>query len=90
MATFDLTIRAHPRASRNTVVLKDAVVHVYTTVPPVDGEANEAICALLAKHLGIAKSSLRLVRGDSGREKIFRIEGNEAELRQKLGFIADE
>lgn len=72
------------------MVVRDAVVHVYTTAPPVDGEANEAIIALLAKHLGLPKSSLAIVRGDSGREKIFRIDGNEAELRQNLGFIADE
>lgn len=65
-------------------------MHVYTTSPPVDGEANEAIVALLAKQIGTSKTSLEIIRGDSGREKTLRIEGNETQIREKLGLGTDE
>ena len=90
MASFDLTLRAHPRASRNTVVVREGTVHVYTTAPPVDGEANDAIVALLAKYLGVSKSAIQIVRGDSGREKLVRIEGQESDFQEKLGPSTDE
>lgn len=56
----------------------------------MDGEANEAIVALLAKHLGVAKSTIQIVRGESGREKVLRIEGQAAEFHEKLSGSADE
>jgi len=90
VASFEITVRAHPRASRNTVVVREGSVHVYTTAPPVDGEANDAIVAQLAKHLGVAKSLIQIVRGESGREKVLRIEGEAADFHEKLSGSADE
>ncbi|TKW60532.1 MAG: DUF167 domain-containing protein [Blastochloris viridis] len=46
---------------------------VYVTAVPEDGKATKAVVALLAKHLGIAKSRLELVRGETARDKVFRI-----------------
>lgn len=37
--------------------------------PPVDGKANEALIAFLAKQLGLAKSRVRLTSGETSREK---------------------
>jgi uncharacterized protein YggU (UPF0235/DUF167 family) len=50
-------------------------VRVYTTAPPVDGEANKAVVAMVAKRLGVAKSLVSVVRGESSRDKVLRIEG---------------
>lgn len=71
-------------------MIREGTVHVYTTAPPVDGEANEAIIAQLAKHLGVAKSCIRIMRGDSGREKVLRIEGEAADFHEKLSGSSDE
>ena len=46
---------------------------VRVTAPPADGKANLLALALLARHLGIPPSSLRVVRGASARKKIVRI-----------------
>ncbi|WP_291144448.1 DUF167 domain-containing protein [Hydrogenophaga sp.] len=42
--------------------------------PPVDGKANEALIALVAKHFGCAKSRVTIKSGASGRRKRLVVE----------------
>ena len=44
------------------------------TAPPEAGKANSAVVSLLAEHLGIAKSQVRMVRGQASRDKVVLIE----------------
>ncbi|ESQ88483.1 hypothetical protein ABAC460_15735 [Asticcacaulis sp. AC460] len=43
---------------------------------PIEGRANEALIAFLAKTLGIPKSRLSLVAGDTSRLKQIEIDGD--------------
>ncbi|MEX1194425.1 MAG: DUF167 family protein [Dehalococcoidia bacterium] len=50
------------------------------------GRANEAVVRLLAEHLGVSLSTVRLTRGGAAREKLFEIDGlTEEELMRRLG-----
>lgn len=54
--------------------------------PPVDGEANAALIAFLSKTLGVAKSAVTLISGESSRVKVLSVAGlSAAELRGALG-----
>lgn len=56
--------------------------------PPVGGAANTAVARLLAKALGVAPSSVSVVRGLQGRTKIVEIAGlSETEIQRRLGLI---
>ncbi len=68
-----LQVRVTPKAAADRIVLEEGVYRVYVTAVPEDGKANKAVIALLAKHLGVAKSRVELVRGETGRDKVFRI-----------------
>ena len=70
----EIAVRVTPRASRNAVLLEGDRIRVLVTVVPEDGKANAAVIKLLAKALGIAKTRLVLLRGASGRDKLFRID----------------
>jgi uncharacterized protein (TIGR00251 family) len=75
-----LRIRVRARASRNHVeVSVEGEVRVYVTAAPESGKANEAIIALLAKTLGVGRRSVTLVKGHTARDKVFSIEGVDAE-----------
>jgi uncharacterized protein len=65
-----------PRASKEKIgpVVGDRL-KVSVTAPPVDGEANAAVCRALAAGLGIAKGRVSIARGDGSRRKSVRIEG---------------
>ena len=74
-AAFDgemLAVRVTPKASRNVVTVEDGQVRVYVTTVPEGGKATKDVVKLLAKSLGIAKSTLELVRGETSRDKVFR------------------
>lgn len=71
-----IPVRVQPRASRQAIVgVHDGALKVSLTAPPVDGAANQALVALLAQKLGIARSSVRLIRGETGREKLVAVRG---------------
>ena len=40
---------------------------------PQDGKANEAVIRLLARHFGVARSSVRIASGLTARHKIIEI-----------------
>ncbi|MDQ2090126.1 DUF167 domain-containing protein [Marimonas arenosa] len=69
----EIAVRVTPKAARNSVVVADGAIRVYVTVVPEGGKANAAVQKLLAKALGVPKSRLELVRGQTGRDKVFRL-----------------
>jgi uncharacterized protein (TIGR00251 family) len=79
-------VRALPRASR-TELAGDygEAVRVRLAAPPVEGAANAELIAFLAKRLGVAKSAVRVVKGERGRDKIVDVNGLTAEqVRSRL------
>jgi hypothetical protein len=79
-------VRVQPRASRSAIEgWRDGVLALRVTAPPVDGEANRAVSALLAEALGIRASAVSVVRGLRGRDKTVRVDGmTEPEVRVRL------
>jgi uncharacterized protein YggU (UPF0235/DUF167 family) len=65
---------------------RGGAVVIRVTAPPVDGKANAALCALVAKRAGVPPSRVQVVRGAAARDKVVRVEGIElAALREALG-----
>jgi len=69
-----LHVRVQPKARANAVVgWRGETLRVSVTAAPEDGKANRAVIVLLADSLGIAPSSISLVRGASSRDTWFRL-----------------
>lgn len=71
----DLAVRVTPKAARNEVKLTDEGLRVSVTTVPEGGKATKDVIKLLAHALGVPKSRLCLVRGETSRDKVFRIAG---------------
>jgi uncharacterized protein len=70
-----IEVKLTPRASRDEIVgIRDGVLRVRVTAPPVDGKANEALCRLIAKHVGVPPSRVSVVTGHRSRDKVVRID----------------
>jgi hypothetical protein len=70
--TIDILVQ--PRASRAKIgPMHDGRIKIAVTAPPVDGEANAAVIELLAKRLGVPRSSVEVIAGASSRRKTIRI-----------------
>ncbi len=87
-ADGSLLLRLHvqPRAAHNQVAgLQGEALKLRLTSPPVDGKANKAVIAFLARLLDLPKSCLTLRSGLQSRTKTVRIENaDEAQLRARL------
>jgi uncharacterized protein (TIGR00251 family) len=80
-----LRVRVQPRASRDGIAGERAgALLVRLTAPPVEGAANAALLRLVARALGVPSSSIEILRGASGRDKLLRIAGVRAEAVARL------
>ncbi|MCI0849812.1 MAG: DUF167 domain-containing protein [Chloroflexi bacterium] len=82
-----IRVRVTPRAARDEIgVWQGDVLRVRVAAPPVDGKANAAIERLLAKTLGLPKTSVRVIAGAQGRQKTVAIEGaTRRDVLERLG-----
>lgn len=75
----------HPKSSKNEIVgIHDGCLKIKLTAPPVDGKANAALIAFLAKKLDIPKSSISIIRGETSRRKTVQIEGKISLLHRMI------
>ena len=65
-----LAVLVQPGASRSEVAGEhDGRLRIRLAAPAVEGRANAALLALLAKRLGLPKASVGIVRGEASRRK---------------------
>jgi hypothetical protein len=73
-----LAVRVTPNARADAIMIDVdsggiARLHIRVTATPEDGKANAAVIALLAKALGMRKTALRIVKGQSARTKLIAL-----------------
>lgn len=81
-----LTIRVQPGARRTGLAgWHDGLPRLAVTAPPVDGAANRATLAALAKVLGVRPRQVRLLSGHSARVKVFEVDGlDTSEIQRRV------
>ncbi len=70
-----INVRVLPRSSRKGIEVIDDGIKVRLTAPPVGGAANEQLVEILSETLGIRKSSFRIVKGLSSKNKVVEVKG---------------
>ena len=67
---MQINIRVTAHARQNKIV-DDAngVLRVYTTSAATDGQANSSVIKMLAEHFNVPKTSIKIVRGQTARDK---------------------
>jgi uncharacterized protein len=84
--SIELEVKVVTRSSQSKVELReDGSLKAWIHAAPVEGQANRALCELLADKLRISLQSVTIVRGDSTRRKRIRLDGIErSELEKRL------
>lgn len=82
---FQVRVTPKSRADEVRASRADGSIRIRVTAAPADGEANEAVLALLGKRLGLPRRAIRLVGGAASRVKWIEADGlEEAELWRRL------
>jgi uncharacterized protein len=69
-------VRVIPRSSRSEIVGEyDGALKVKLNSPPIDGEANKELIALLAKTFHVSKSDIEIISGQTNKNKQVKIIG---------------
>jgi uncharacterized protein (TIGR00251 family) len=71
-----IEVKVEPRSSQAEIRgVMGSVLKVKLTSAPVDGAANRQLIELLSKEFGITKSSIKIVKGETSKNKVIKIEG---------------
>jgi uncharacterized protein (TIGR00251 family) len=85
-----LSVRLTPNGGRDAIDGVEtgadgaAYLKVRVSAVPEKGRANKALIALVSKSLGVPKSAVSLLAGDTARKKILRIDGDPEDLLKAL------
>jgi len=91
-----LAVRVTPKSSRDQVTglhtAADGSVSltVKVTAPPDKGKANKAVIDVLARAARVAKSSFRIVSGETDRNKTVLVAGNQAAIEAWIAALGSE
>jgi len=75
-----VAVRAQPGAKKTAIVGvygegATAQLKIAVQAPPIEGRANEALIAFLAKMCGVPKSAVSMLSGELSRSKMFLLRG---------------
>ena len=81
-----ISLYVQPKSSQNRFLsIHGNALKLAITAPPVDGKANNAVIAFLAKFFGLAKSRVSLKSGRQSRHKQFLLDGiSLVEVQKKI------
>jgi len=84
-----LTLHIQPGAKKTEIAGEHGeALKIRLAAPPVDGKANDCLIAFLAERLGVAKSRVELVSGQSSRAKRVRVAALSADaVRARLAIL---
>jgi uncharacterized protein (TIGR00251 family) len=69
-----ISIIVKPNSRTEGVVPSDDGTYtVRVAAPPVEGKANDRVILLLARHFGVPRSRISILKGHSGKKKIVEI-----------------
>jgi len=74
MAVIQVRVKPNARESRLEAAPEGGYI-AHVKAPPVDGQANAELLALVARHFGCAESSVRIRFGAGGRGKLVEVDG---------------
>jgi uncharacterized protein (TIGR00251 family) len=81
-----LSIRVNPNAKYNEITgWRDGALQVKIAAPPEKGKANKELIDFLSRMLGVKKSAISIIKGQTSRNKVIIIEGmNREEIIKRL------
>ena len=81
-----ISVHAQPGAKKGAVAgLHGEALKIRVAAPPVEGKANEALTAFVAKALGVSRRAVSIVKGESSREKLLLVADVAADPARLLG-----
>lgn len=80
-----LRLKIIPNSSKNELIWENNSLKVKIMAQPVENKANKALLEFLAKSFKIAKSNIKIIKGELNKEKTLLVNGiDEESFKTKL------
>jgi len=68
-----IKVKVFPRSSREQLIRESGLVKAYVKAAPDKGKANRALVELIAREYNVKKSSVIILKGQTGRNKVVEV-----------------
>ncbi len=79
-----VNIKISPNSKKNEIVREEEYTKIKITAQPIDGKANKALIEFLSKNFKIPKTSIKILKGETSKEKTILFETQDEEKLTKL------
>ena len=74
-----VNIKISPNSKKNEILKDGDIIKIKITAQPIDGKANKAVIEFLSKNFKIPKTSIKIVKGETSKEKTILFSTSEEE-----------
>lgn len=79
-----INIKISPNAKKNEIINEGEIIKIKITAQPIDGKANKALIEFLSKNFKIPKTSIKILKGETSKEKTILFQTQDEEKLQLL------
>ena len=69
-----IKVKVVPKSSKVSIEKREDVFHVKLTSPPDKGKANKQLVEVLAKHFGVKKAKVKILKGKTSHNKVAEVD----------------
>ena len=81
---FVVNLKISPNAKKNEIIKTDTELKIKITAQPIDGKANKALIEFLSKNFKIPKTSIKILKGETSKEKTVLLKTSDTEKINNL------
>lgn len=79
-----VNIKISPNSKKNEIINERDFTKIKITAQPIDGKANKALIEFLSRNFKIPKTSIKILKGETSKEKTILFETKDEEKITKL------
>lgn len=79
-----VNIKISPNSKKNEIINEGDFTKIKITAQPIDGKANKALIEFLSRNFKIPKTSIKILKGETSKEKTILFETKDEEKITKL------
>jgi uncharacterized protein (TIGR00251 family) len=86
-----IALRVQPRSAHDRVAGRHGDrLKLQVTAPPVEGAANAAVIALVARWIGVPRRTVTIAQGQAGRDKLVEVASDDPQtLARRIEALVD-
>ena len=79
-----IKLRIIPNSSKNDIVLEEGFIKVKVTAQPIENKANKCLIEYLSKNFKIPRTSIKILKGETSKEKTILLKVADESLKQSI------